>query len=653
MLVQFGFIDHSEGANIRTLPAEQSGSRCLTSAPLPPGTRVAVVGPHRQQEWCSVSTVYAGHLLRGYVQGFRITTDLPEPLATLHSIQPGERLEPIAARIYHQAIEPGRDLRFYENVVLHVNQAARRTGVQRLHGDIRLVAGQRIWLVSTAFARQMQGIVESGSITGGAVARARKARQPLEDILASVVASPEHLSSVAGEYAEAIQQHLPEIIGIVLAFLGAEALSVFLAATPTGVGQLAAAVIQLGLAAFGVQGLIEAGVEAVRHATEWLTQAWNARGDVRQIEAASKSFLRMLVSLALAALAKAGVKSNFNRGLKLAQAVKITPPSLVMVPVPGSGGGAVAVPHFRPGSITSTATVASSPNPLPGPVAAASRLPKELPSHQKLTTKVLDDAELEKLLEKLPNWEQLKEFVGRYIPEQGTQEFSVLKVELRKAGYQLDVIKDGSQPFRLRRLGAPAKGDSAPLTVTEQGMIVLKADGTTRISVYSRCRKNYLEWVEQVHGKVARAAAAARVSAGNQLHHLIPDVVAQRHPLVREALKRLKGYTIDRGTNIVDMPTAPNAEGRIVHLGSHPEYSKYVVAEIDKVMQKSGFKTPLSVRPEQLHELLLKVESSLRRSIESGDLPPRVLKELIEDGIPVGRKLAILELHPSRGNSTA
>jgi hypothetical protein len=653
MLVKFGFIDHSEGANIRTLPAEQSGSRCLTSAPLPPGTRVAVLGPHRQNEWCSVTTVHGGHLLRGYVQGFRITTELPEPLATLHSIKPGERLEPIAARIYHQAIEPGRDLRFYENVVLHVNQATGRGGVQRLHGDVRLVAGHRIWLVSTAFARRLQGVVESGSITGGAVARVREARQPLEDILASVTSSPDHLSSVAGEYAEAIQQHLPEIMGIVLAFLGAEALSVFLAATPTGVGQLAAAVIQLGLAAFGVQGLIEAGVEAVRHATEWLTQAWKARGDARQIEAASKSFLRMLLSLALAALAKAGVKSNFNRGLKLAQAVKITPPSLVMVPVAGGGGGAVAVPHFRPGSITSTAAAAVSTNPLTGPAAAASRLPKELPSNQKLANKVLDDAELEKLLEKLPNWEQLKEFVGRYIPEQGTPEFAALKGELRKAGYQLDVIKDGSQPFRLRRLGGPTQGNSAPLTVTEQGMIVLKADGASRISVYSRCRKSYLEWVEQVHGKVARAAAAARVSAGNQLHHLIPDVVAQRHPLVREALKRLKGYTIDRGTNIIDMPTTPNAEGRIVHLGSHPEYNKFVTAEIDRAMRRAGFDTPFSIKPELLHELLLKVEDSLRKAIEGGNLPPKVLKELLEDGIPVGKKLAMLELDFTRRGITA
>jgi hypothetical protein len=651
VLVKFGFVDHSEGANLRTLPAEVSGSTCLTSAPLPPGSRVTVLGPHRPQEWASVTAVVGDTLLRGYMQGFRICTDLPEPAATLHHIKPGERLEPLAARLYRQAIEPGRDLRFYENVILHVNQATGRAGVQRHQGEVRLVAGHRIWLVSVAFARRLQGVVDSGSITGGALVRARQVGQPLEDILASVAASPEHLESVAGEYAEAIRQHLPEIVGIVAAFLAAEALSVFLAATPTGVGQLAAAVIQLGLAAFGAQGMVEAGMEAVRHAKEWLTQAWQARGEVRKIEDASKSFLRMLVSLALAALAKAGVKTNFGRGLKLVQGVKIVPPRLEMMPVAG-GGGAVAVPTFVPGSITATGTAVLSLNPVPGTAAGASRLSKESPE-QKLTSKELDDIELEKMLEKLPNWEQLKEFVGRRIPEQGTQEFAILKSELRKAGYQLDVLNEGGQPFRLRRLGAPQGDDLAPLTVTPEGVIVLKVGGTTRLSVFSRYRKCYLDWLEQTYGKAAREAAAARISAGDQLHHLIPDVVAQLHPLVQEALKRLKGYTIDRGTNIIDMPTRPNPEGRLVHLGAHPEYNKYVTDELNKVLRRAAPNRLHNFRPEQLHEMLLKVEKSLREAIEKGTLPPKVMKELVEDGILVGKKLTMLEIRHHREGTLA
>ncbi|MBZ4330592.1 hypothetical protein, partial [Corallococcus sp. AS-1-12] len=164
MTIQFGFIDQGDGANLRTLPAEMKGSTCLTPAPLPPGTRVSVIRDHAQAPgWSYVSTVVGGYLLQGYVQAFRITTQLPEPAATLYQVRAGDCLEPIAARIYRQAIQPGRDLRFYENVIHHVNVKSGRKGVQRIGGDVRLVAGERIWLVSIAFANQLQGIVSSGS----------------------------------------------------------------------------------------------------------------------------------------------------------------------------------------------------------------------------------------------------------------------------------------------------------------------------------------------------------------------------------------------------------------------------------------------------------------------------------------------------------
>jgi hypothetical protein len=195
----------------------------------------------------------------------------------------------------------------------------------------------------------------------------------------------------------------------------------------------------------------------------------------------------------------------------------------------------------------------------------------------------LEDADLEKLLEKAPNWEQLKRFVGRRIPDQGTPEFAAFKKELEAIGYQLDVMKDANQPFRLRRTNGEALDGYAPLTVTQHGMIALKTEGATRISVYSRYRKNYLDWVERTFDKAARLAAEARISVGDQLHHLIPDVVAQHHPLIQEALKRLKGYTIDRGTNIIDMPVTANRlkpMDRIVHLGSHPEWNKYVTSKL-------------------------------------------------------------------------
>jgi len=72
----------------------------------------------------------------------------------------------------------------------------------------------------------------SGSFTGGAVAKARRFAQQLEDILQSVTESPEHFGEVAGEFAQAIRDHMPAIVGITGAFLRAEAGSMAISPTP-------------------------------------------------------------------------------------------------------------------------------------------------------------------------------------------------------------------------------------------------------------------------------------------------------------------------------------------------------------------------------------------------------------------------------------
>lgn len=35
----------------------------------------------------------SGEIARGYVRGFRVTTELPKPLAKLHQISPGDTAE--------------------------------------------------------------------------------------------------------------------------------------------------------------------------------------------------------------------------------------------------------------------------------------------------------------------------------------------------------------------------------------------------------------------------------------------------------------------------------------------------------------------------------------------------------------------------------
>jgi hypothetical protein len=190
--------------------------------------------------------------------------------------------------------------------------------IRRGNNNIQLTAGHRIWLVSAEYARTLESVVPSGSLTGGAVAKVKRFAGHLQDILQSVTESPQHFGEVAGEFAQAIRDHMPAIVGITAGFLVAESGSMFLAAAPTGVTQAAGAVIQLALSAFGAAGMVEAGVEALKHGGTWLTIAWTANGQPEVIAEASKEFLRMLVAVAVAALSYAGAKANYRNALKIA-----------------------------------------------------------------------------------------------------------------------------------------------------------------------------------------------------------------------------------------------------------------------------------------------------------------------------------------------
>ncbi|HWN71613.1 MAG TPA: hypothetical protein VNM90_28445 [Haliangium sp.] len=364
-----GFIDNDDGSNIRTGPAELQGVP-LTTKPLPPATRIFVSGTHlRTSEWWYVTAFLPGSIVRGYVQHFRVNTDLPEPTARLYQIQPGDTVEQLAIQEFSTAVRDGHDLRYYENVLLAVNRDKNRAGIEGTFQDpnflgggannIQLEAGRRIWLVSPAYARALEGTVPDGSLTDGLYAKTQRVFAHIDDLLESVTDSPQYFGAVAGEYADAIRDHLPEIIGITAGFILAEATSAFLAATPTGVGQLAAVLIQLGLATFGASVAVEACGRALHHGQQWLTLAWTARGDAEQLAAASKEFLKMLVSVAMAALTIAGVRANVGKGLKVADAIKIQPPTLGWSPTMATpdGGLVAGGPVFTPGSIASTGPV--------------------------------------------------------------------------------------------------------------------------------------------------------------------------------------------------------------------------------------------------------------------------------------------------------
>jgi len=241
----------------------------------------------------------------------------------------GETPEGLAKEKFGGAVRDGHDLHYYENVLLYVNQG--RKGIGGTYQDpnvlggggnnIKLYKDHRIWLVSPEYAKALEGVVPSGSLTGGAVAKVKRFAGHLQDIVQSVTESRHHFGEVAGQFAQAIRDHLPAIVGITAGFLTLEAGSMFLAATPTGVGQAAAAVIQLALTSFGAAGMVEGGVNALKHGSAWLTIAWTANGKPELIAEASKEFLRMLVAVAIAAMSYLGAKANYGNALKIANNV--------------------------------------------------------------------------------------------------------------------------------------------------------------------------------------------------------------------------------------------------------------------------------------------------------------------------------------------
>ncbi len=368
-----------DGVNIRSGPQELGG-QLVREHKLPPGTRVFISGRHpKNPAWWYVTAFLPEAILRGYVweqipDVSAINTDLPEPTAKLYYIKHGDNVETIAKREFSAAVTDGHDLRYYENVLLAVNHAKGLTnGIKGTYqevtlanvftggaNNIQLNENHFMWLVSPGYAKTLQGIVPSGSLTGGVWAKAKRALQHIEDIVQSVTDAPKYFLAVAGQYAEAILEHLPEIIGITAGFIVAEAASAFLAATPTGVGQLAAVLIQLALAAFCADMAVDAGKEALKHGAEWLTLAWTARGRPQYIQAASEEFLRMLVSIAMAALAVVGVRGSLAKSMKFASSIKLKPPKVT--------GGA---PEFK----TETVDLEPVPENVEAPVAEV-KLPK-------------------------------------------------------------------------------------------------------------------------------------------------------------------------------------------------------------------------------------------------------------------------------------
>ena len=244
----------------------------------------------------------------------------------------------------------------------------------------------------------------------------------------------------------------------------------------------------------------------------------------------------------------------------------------------------------------------------------------------------ISDAAAEQLLAKYPQWNEVKEFVGKHLDPNNLP-----------PGYKYRV-KNG-QPELYRD---STEGPFPPLTV-KKGIVELQTGQSSRLSVFSRYKKNYLEWVEETQGKAARTAAEQRLADGNQLHHLVPDAVVRDNLLTRQLMKRSKTYTLDRGPNILDMPVVHDPKtGKIVHLGSHEKFNEYVDGLLNlEIENLTGGRTiPLEkVKVEDIDKALRQVEDMLRDQITNHKLPKDILKELEGGGFGISEGIQ----DPQRG----
>lgn len=126
----------------------------------------------------------------GFVEGYHLATDPPEPTAHLHPVQPGDMLKDIAARYYGQNFAKGNDARLYVQAIYHANQdrdaVFRQTAdltvdrraletddlseAQALWNQARVVAGQALWIPGESFVQQLKsgGAIHHASISKAA-----------------------------------------------------------------------------------------------------------------------------------------------------------------------------------------------------------------------------------------------------------------------------------------------------------------------------------------------------------------------------------------------------------------------------------------------------------------------------------------------------
>lgn len=269
----------------------------------------------------------------GFVAALYIRTNLPEPNATLHRVEPGVKGTAIAIAEQHfgdRANDWGQDLRFYVNVLAHLNNAPvpdSTDGWRATH----FRAGQFIWIPSPAFARGLKGVVNSGSRSYeaadalGLADGIERVGQAVDDIGAAITLSQAYIGAAIAHHADEALTNALVSLGLLV--LGGGALLATLTAGGALIGALtgglaagpmAAAGFELGLAILEWVGLgfliawIGSSIARIGAAfVTFFSTVLRANGDQKQIEQAAAEFadaIGTLVGVAIEAIVVLGAQ---------------------------------------------------------------------------------------------------------------------------------------------------------------------------------------------------------------------------------------------------------------------------------------------------------------------------------------------------------
>lgn len=159
---------------------------------------------------------------------------------------------------------------------------------------------------------------------------------------------------------------------------------------------------------------------------------------------------------------------------------------------------------------------------------------------------------------------------------------------------------------------APQKSFISPKGEEQLAPSIDFSKNDNRISNPYRMRQNY----EGAYGKLP---------SGYQIHHLLPDAVAQTQELVQEVIQRIK-YDIDRAPNLIGVPSEVKAyeqsDVKLFHLGSHSKWNNYVKEVLDNRQTdlESIYGTLDKVPADVIKETMQSIESNLRNDIQNIEL---------------------------------